>query len=107
MPAQVEEADHHVGELDAGVVDVVLHLDRRGPGCAAARQHVAEHGVAQVADVRRLVGVDVGVLDDHLAAPSRTPAAAATRRGGAARAGAAAKAAAVEEEVQVAGALRP
>ncbi len=65
--AQVHEAHHHVGELHAGVVDVVLHLDRLAQGAQGPRQHVAQHGVAQVADVRRLVGVDVGVLDDDLA----------------------------------------
>ena len=60
------EAHHHVGELDAGVVDVVLDLDRVAEGAQGAHQNVAQDGVSQVADVGRLVGVDVGVLDDHL-----------------------------------------
>ncbi len=63
---QEQEADHDVGDLDAGVVDVVLDLDLGAGGAQAADQGVAQHGVAQVADVGGLVGVDVGVLDDDL-----------------------------------------
>jgi len=63
--AQVDEAHHNVGELHSRVVDVVLDLHRVAEGAQGAHQGVAEDGVAQVADVRRLVGVDVGVLDDH------------------------------------------
>ena len=61
------EADHHVGHLHAGVVDVVLHLDAAAARPQHAYERVAEHRVAQVADVRRLVRIDVGVLDDDLA----------------------------------------
>ena len=68
--AQVVEAHHHVGELHAGVVDVVLDLDRMAEGAQGAHQDVAQDGVSQVADVGRLVGVDVGVLDDDLAGVS-------------------------------------
>ena len=64
--AQVGQADHHVGELDPGVVDVVLDLDLMAERAQRRDQRVSEHGVAQVAHVRRLVGVDVGVLDDGL-----------------------------------------
>ena len=64
---EVDEADHDVGHLHAGVVDVVLHLDRYALGAQPAHQQVAEHGVSQVADVGRLVGIDIGVLDDDLA----------------------------------------
>ena len=63
---QVVEADHHVGHLHAGVVDVVLHLHPVPPRAQHAHERVAQHGIAQVADVRRLVGIDVGVLDDDL-----------------------------------------
>ena len=61
------EADDDVGDLDAGVVDVVLHLDRDAAEAQHAHERVAERGVAQVADVRRLVRVDGRVLDDRLA----------------------------------------
>ena len=60
------EADDHVGDLNAGVVDVVLRFDRRPLEAERADQRIAERGVAQVADVRRLVRVDGGVLDDRL-----------------------------------------
>ncbi len=64
------EADHHVGDLNAGVVDVVLHLDGHAAEAQRADERVAKRGVAQVSDVRRLVGVDGGVLDDRLARPA-------------------------------------
>ena len=63
---QVVEAHHDVGHLHAGVVDVVLHLDALAAGAQHAHEGVAERRVAQVADVGRLVGIDVGVLDDDL-----------------------------------------
>ena len=71
QPLQVDEGDHHVGQLDAGVVDVVLDLYRVAEAAQGADQDVAQNGVPQVADVGRLVGVDVGVLDDDLAAAGR------------------------------------
>ena len=61
------EADDDVRHLDAGVVDVVLDLHRDAAEAEDADQRVAERGVAQVADVRRLVRVDRRVLDDRLA----------------------------------------
>ena len=65
--AELANADHDVGDLDAGVVDVVVHLD----GVAGAPEHtgdrVSDARVAQMADVRRLVGVGGGVLDERLA----------------------------------------
>ena len=60
------EADDDVGDLHAGVVDVVLHFDRRAAEAQHADERVAERRVAQVADVRRLVRVDGRVLDDGL-----------------------------------------
>ena len=65
-PFQLAEADDDVGDLDAGVVDVVLNLDRRAPEREHAHERVAERRVAEVADVRGLVGVDCRVLDDRL-----------------------------------------
>ena len=63
---ELAEADDDVGHLHAGVVDVVLHFDRRAAEGEGPHQRVAERGVAQVTDVRRLVRVDRGVLDDGL-----------------------------------------
>ena len=52
-------------DLDAGVVDVVLGFDRRAAEAQRPHQRVAERGIAEVADVRRLVRVDGRVLDDR------------------------------------------
>ena len=80
---QVVEAHHHVGYLHAGVVDVVLHLHAMAARAQHAHESVAQGGVAQMADMRGLVGVDVGVLDDDLLARALRPggfAAQQTRR---------------------------
>ena len=65
---ELAEADDDVGHLDAGVVDVVLHFDGRAAEAQHAHERVAERGVPQMADVRRLVRVDGGVLDDRSSA---------------------------------------
>ena len=65
-PPHVEKTDHHVGQLHPGVVDVVLDLDGIAQCPVHPHQHVAQGGVAQVADVSSLVRIDIGVLDDHL-----------------------------------------
>ena len=64
---EMQKADDDVGDLDAGVVDVVLHVDFVAGGAEQAHKGVAENGVAQVADVRGLVGIDAGVLDERMA----------------------------------------
>ena len=65
---EVDEADDDVGDLNAGVVDVVLHADFVAAfvvvGAEETLKGVAEDGVAEVADVRGLVGVDAGVFDE-------------------------------------------
>ena len=63
----MNESDHHVGHLDAGVVDVVLNVDGVSGGAQQANESVAQDGVAQVPDMRGLVGIDAGVLDQDLA----------------------------------------
>ena len=62
----VRETDDHVRDLHAGVVDVVLDIDFPARVTQQADKRVAEDGVAQVADVRGLVGIDAGVLDQNL-----------------------------------------
>src|SRR5439155_1394967 len=47
--------------------EIVLHLDGASQEPQAAHEGVSQGRIAQVADVRRLVGVDVRVLDDDLA----------------------------------------
>ena len=60
------EADDHVGDLDAGVVDVILHFDRVAAVSQHAHQCVAEGRVADVTDVRGLIRIDRRVFDDGL-----------------------------------------
>jgi hypothetical protein len=69
---------HHVGNLHAGVVDVVLHFHAIARGAQHADEGVAQHRVAQMADVRGFVGIDVGVLDDVL--PDRSAGSEQGRR---------------------------
>ena len=59
---KVSEADDHVGDLDPGVVDVVLHVHMLPGSTQQAHKGVAEDCVAQMADVRGLIRVDAGVL---------------------------------------------
>jgi hypothetical protein len=61
------EPDDDVGHLDAGVVDVVLHFHGHAAEAQHPDQRVAERRVAQMPDVRCLVRVDRGVLDDRFA----------------------------------------
>ncbi len=61
------ETHHHVGNLHAGIVDVVLDFDVLAAEAQQAHKGVAQNGVAQVADVRGLVGIDAGVFDQDFA----------------------------------------
>ena len=98
---EVQKADDDVGDLDAGVVDVVLDLDLAAPAAQHAHVGVAQHGVAQVPDVRGLVRVDAGVLDDD-AGPVRS--ARRARHGPEPLVDVAGERGAVEEEVDESGA---
>ncbi len=60
----MQKSHHHIGHLHAGVVDVVLHIHLLPGGAQQAHERIAQNGVAQVADVRGLVGIDAGVLDE-------------------------------------------
>ena len=64
----MQESDDHIGDLHAGVVDVVLHIHFSAGETQQADEGIAQDGIAQVADVRRLVGIDAGVLDQNFAA---------------------------------------
>jgi hypothetical protein len=67
LPFEHAESNDDVCDLDAGVVDVVLHFHRNAAKAQHPDQRVAERGVAQMSDVRGLVRIDRGVLDDRLA----------------------------------------
>ena len=62
------EADDDVRHLHSGIVDVVLHLDGNPAKALNTHERVAERGVSEMSDVRRLVRIDGGMLDDGLAA---------------------------------------
>ena len=62
----MQKSENYVSDLDAGVVDVVLNFDVPAGVAEEAHEGVAQHGVAQVADVRGFVRIDCGVLDDRL-----------------------------------------
>ena len=63
---ELSKGDDDVGDLDARVVDVILHLDWRSGETQNPGERVAQRRVSQMTDVRRLVRVDRRVLDDDL-----------------------------------------
>jgi hypothetical protein len=62
----VHQTDHHIRHLHAGVVDVVLHSHALARSPQEPHKRIAQDGVAQMSDVRRLVRVDAGVLDQRV-----------------------------------------
>ena len=64
---EVHESHDNVSDLNAGVVDVVLDVDGVSGSTEEADKGIAQDGVAQMADVGGLVGIDAGVLDEDLA----------------------------------------
>src|SRR5579872_4040620 len=64
---QMRKADHYIGHLDAGVVDVILDVDFPSRIAQQANERVAENRVAQMPNVRGLVGIDARVLDQNFA----------------------------------------
>src|SRR5438093_13490533 len=52
FPLHTLQAYDHVGNLDAGVIEVVLHFDSMAQEAQTASERVAQRGIAQVADVR-------------------------------------------------------
>ena len=63
---KVSQPDDDVGNLDPGVIDVVLHIDSLTGGAEQANKSVTQDGIAQMADVGGLVGIDAGVLDQGM-----------------------------------------
>ena len=62
---QKVEADDDIGNLNAGIIDVILDFHLAAGGAQHADERIAQHRVAEVADVRRFIGVDVRVFHDH------------------------------------------
>ena len=59
------EADNNIGHLHTGVVDVVLHVHGMSRFTQQANERISQDCVAQMSYVRRLVGVNAGVLDKN------------------------------------------
>src|SRR5438309_7538619 len=64
---QLCKSDHHVCDLYAGIVDIVLNVDFSSRIAQQAHERVAQNGVSKMSNMRRLVGIDAGVLDQNLA----------------------------------------
>ncbi len=64
--SRCKKPNDDVGDLHAGVVDVVLNVHFPAGKSQQADKRVAEDGVAQMADVGSLVGIDAGMLDQNL-----------------------------------------
>ncbi len=65
---QIVETRHHVGHLHTRIVDIILNFHAPAAGPQHPHERIAQHGVAQMPDVRGFVGIDIGVLDNDLAA---------------------------------------
>ena len=64
---QMQESYDHVRDLHAGIVDVILDIHFPAHKTQQANKCVAKDGIAEVPDVRGLVGINAGVLNQNLA----------------------------------------
>ena len=62
----VFQADDNIRNLNTGVIDIVLNFDFAPRGLEYPDKRVADRSISKMADMRRLVGIDIGVLDDDL-----------------------------------------
>ena len=62
----MSEAHHHVGHLDSRVINVVLDFDLDTVETEQPRKRISQHRIAEMPDMCRLIGIDVGVLEDDL-----------------------------------------
>ncbi len=63
----LSEANHYIGHLHAGVVDVILNVDFPARKTQEPNECIPENCIAQMSNVRGLVGIDARVLDQNLA----------------------------------------
>src|SRR5580658_272076 len=64
---EMQKTDDDIGNLDAGVIDVVLHVDFVTGLAQQTDKRVAENRIPQMPDVCGLVGIDRGVFDQRMA----------------------------------------
>src|SRR5260370_10262372 len=70
---QARKPDHHVGHLHASVINVVLYVNVSAGGAQQANESISQNGIAQMANMGGLIGVDAGVLDQDLLPASLLP----------------------------------
>ena len=70
---KMKKPNYHVGNLYAGIVDVVLDIHFPAGKSQQTDERVSQHSVAQVSDMRGLVGIDAGVFDQNFAGWSVAP----------------------------------
>jgi len=76
---KVEKAYHHIRNLNSGIVNVVMDLDRLADRLQNSGRRITKHCVANVTDVRGLVRVDRGMFDNQLPSRRRFPRRCHTR----------------------------
>src|SRR5215813_8155911 len=60
------ESNYNIGHLNPSIVDVILHIDVIVGRSQKANKRVAQNGVAQMPNMRGFIGIDAGVLHQHL-----------------------------------------
>src|ERR1051326_2608989 len=66
----MQKSDHHIGDLHAGVVNIVLHVYLASGKLQQADKCVAENRIAKMSNVSCFVWIDTGVLDENFAGTS-------------------------------------
>ncbi len=63
----MQKSNHHVGDLHARVVDVILDVHFPARKTQQPDERITKNGIPQMPDMRRLVGIDARMLDQHFA----------------------------------------
>ena len=70
----MSESNDHICDLHSGIVDIVLNVDFPALKAQQAHERVAQNGIAKMSNMRSLVGINAGVLDQNLAVLEFRPA---------------------------------
>ena len=62
----MQKSQHHIGHLDARIVDVVLHFHALSRITQDARERIPQHGIPQMPDMRGFIRIDGCMLHDCL-----------------------------------------
>src|SRR5713226_9305231 len=63
----MKKPHYHVSHLHTGIIDVVLDIHFPARKSQQSDESVAQHGIAEMSDMRGFVGIDAGMLDQNLA----------------------------------------